>query len=66
MLCLMRRKGEKIYVGEDIVFTILSIDRNRVRVGIDAPKSVTIYREEIYERIKYEQPTAATGGDDAP
>lgn len=51
MLILTRKVGEKLIINDDIVVTILEFKGNQVRVGIDAPKDVTIYREEIYERI---------------
>ena len=56
MLILTRRVGEKLIVdlGDDqtITFTVLGVKGNQVRVGIDAPKSVPVHREEIYNRIK--------------
>ena len=47
MLVLSRRLGEKIYVGEDIVITIVDIDRGKIRIGIEAPRDVPIYRHEL-------------------
>ena len=47
MLVLSRKLGEKIVIGGDIVVTIVKIDNNQVRLGIEAPKEVSIYREEI-------------------
>ena len=49
MLLLSRRIGERIMVGHDIVITVNAIDGNQVRLGIDAPKQMTILREEIYK-----------------
>lgn len=49
MLILLRKTGEKIVINDDISITLLGIDKNRARIGIDAPKSIAIYREEIYE-----------------
>ena len=54
MLILMRRPGETVMIGDDIVITVLGVARNRVRIGIKAPKDVPVHREEIYERIKHE------------
>lgn len=47
MLVLSRKLGEKIMIGNDIVLTIVKIDRNQIRLGIEAPGDVPIYREEI-------------------
>jgi carbon storage regulator len=51
MLILTRRVGETIRIGEDVVVTVLGVKGNQVRVGVDAPRSVEVHREEIYERI---------------
>ena len=55
MLILTRRVGETVMIGNDVTVTILGVKGNQVRVGINAPKSVGVHREEIYERIKREQ-----------
>lgn len=47
MLILTRRSNERIFIGDDIVLSILAIEGNRVKLGIDAPKDVPILREEI-------------------
>lgn len=52
MLILSRRVGETIIVGDDVNLTILGINGNQVRVGINAPKSISVHREEVYRRIK--------------
>ena len=54
MLILTRRVGETVMIGNDVTVTILGVKGNQVRVGINAPKSVAVHREEIYERIKRE------------
>jgi carbon storage regulator len=55
MLILTRRVGEKIIIGNDVTCTVLGVKGTQVRVGITAPKNVTVHREEIYERIKQGQ-----------
>lgn len=60
MLILTRRVGETLMIGEDITVTVLGVKGNQVRVGIEAPKSVAVHRQEIYERIKEEQKEANT------
>jgi carbon storage regulator len=47
MLVLSRKLGEKIIIGDNIVITIVKIDRNQIRIGIEAPQDVPVYREEI-------------------
>jgi carbon storage regulator len=47
MLVLSRKLGQRFQVGEEIRVTIVKIDRNSVRIGIEAPNDVTVYREEI-------------------
>jgi carbon storage regulator len=47
MLVLSRKLGEKIVIGDNIVVTVVKIDRNQIRLGIEAPHEVPVYREEI-------------------
>lgn len=47
MLVLSRKLGEKIVIGDNIVVTVVKIDRNQIRLGIEAPHDVSVYREEI-------------------
>ena len=54
MLVLTRRPGESIVVGENIVVTVIEIKGGQVRIGIDAPRDIDVYREEIYEQVKQE------------
>lgn len=58
MLILMRRTGETVYFGDTITMTVLGVKGNQVRMGFNAPKSVEIHREEIYERNKRRQQEA--------
>jgi carbon storage regulator len=55
MLILTRRVGETVMIGNEVTVTVLGVKGNQVRIGINAPKSVAVHREEIYERIKREQ-----------
>ena len=61
MLVLTRKKGQALVIGNDIELTIIDIQGDQVRLGIDAPRSVTIHRKEIYEEIKNENLSAAAG-----
>jgi len=55
MLVLTRRVGETLIVGNDVSVTILGVKGNQIRIGVNAPKDVTVHREEIYERIQRAQ-----------
>ena len=52
MLVLTRKLGESITIGEDVQIVIIDIDKYQVKLGIDAPKKIEIYRKELYEKIK--------------
>ncbi|MBV53855.1 MAG: carbon storage regulator [Coxiellaceae bacterium] len=54
MLILTRRIGEAVVIGDDVKLTVLGVRGNQVRLGIDAPKNVSVHREEIYDRIAQE------------
>lgn len=55
MLVLSRRKQESLVIGDNITITVLGIDGNQVRIGIDAPKDVPVHRTEVAARIANEQ-----------
>ncbi|NQY50499.1 MAG: carbon storage regulator CsrA [Colwellia sp.] len=59
MLILTRRINETLIIGDDVKITVLNIQGNQVRIGIDAPKSVSVHREEIYNKIQEEKGVAA-------
>ncbi|MCG3200691.1 MAG: Carbon storage regulator [Gammaproteobacteria bacterium] len=72
MLILTRRVGESLMIGDEISVTVLGVKGNQVRLGVNAPKTVAVHREEIYQRIQQEKaeghsPPVAAGGpeDDA-
>jgi carbon storage regulator len=58
MLILTRRIGEIIVIGESIRVVVVAVSGGAVRLGINAPKEVTVHRQEVYERIKGAQPGA--------
>jgi len=73
MLILTRRVGERIVINDEIVITIVEAGRDSVRIGVEAPRSVTVHRHEVWEQIASENEaarnadiTGITGGDTAP
>jgi carbon storage regulator len=55
MLVLSRKKDEKIIIGDNITLMVIEIRGDKVRLGIDAPKDVSVHREEVYNAIKRER-----------
>ena len=60
MLALSRKANESIIIGNDIEITVLEVKGEQVKIGIKAPKSVPVYREEVYTQIKEANKEAAT------
>ncbi|MFI3257558.1 MAG: carbon storage regulator CsrA [Spirochaetales bacterium] len=60
MLILSRKLNEKIKIGEDITLTILEIRGDQVKIGVEAPKDIKVFRQEVYESIQKENMAAAT------
>lgn len=63
MLILTRRVGETLMVGDDVTVTVLGVKGNQVRIGVNAPKDVSVHREEIYQRIQKEKAEADRSAD---
>jgi carbon storage regulator len=55
MLILTRRVGETLMVGDEVTVTVLGVKGNQVRIGVNAPKEVSVHREEIYQKIQQEK-----------
>lgn len=63
MLVLTRKVGERILIGDNIVVQVVEFNRGNVKLGIEAPETVSIFRYEVYERIQEENRCAAKAGD---
>ena len=57
MLVLTRKLGETIMVGDDVKVTIIGVQGNQIKLGITAPKTIAVHREEVYHKIQKEQVT---------
>lgn len=60
MLILTRRLGETLMIGDEVTVTVLGVKGNQIRLGINAPKSVAVHREEIYARVVQERDSRQT------
>ena len=58
MLILTRRVGETLMIGDEVTVTVLGVKGNQVRIGVNAPKDVSVHREEIYHQLKPQQALA--------
>ena len=59
MLVLTRKVGQRVFIGNDFVVTVLDVRGDRIRLGFDCPAQTPVHREEIYQRIQEQQKTAA-------
>jgi carbon storage regulator len=66
MLVLSRKKDEKIIIGDNITVMVIEIRGDKVRLGIEAPKEITVHRQEVYDAIKREQVEKRDISIDAP
>jgi carbon storage regulator len=66
MLVLSRKKDEKIVIGDNITVMVIEIRGDKVRLGIEAPKEITVHRQEVYDAIKREQVEKRDISIDAP
>ena len=60
MLIITRRAGQKIMLGDDVTVHVMEVVGNSVRIGVEAPKSLPVYREEIWAAVKEENQASAT------
>ncbi|HCY85166.1 MAG TPA: carbon storage regulator [Desulfobacteraceae bacterium] len=61
MLILTRKVGESIVIGDDIVIKVVETGKNNIRIGIDAPREITVLRQEVYESIQQENILSSKG-----
>lgn len=65
MLVLTRRVGQSIVIGDDVVVTVLEVRGDQVRVGVSAPRDVTVHRQEVFDELQEANRSAASPSPDA-
>ena len=66
MLIITRKPGEKIMLGDDVTIEVIEVSGSSVRIGIAAPRSLPVYREEIWAAVKEENAASAASADALP
>lgn len=64
MLILTRRSGESLYLGDNIKVTVLSVQGKQIKLGLEVPRDMTVYREEVYKRVQEQNRLAVESKDD--
>ena len=64
MLILTRRPGESLHLGDDIKITVLNVQGKQIKLGLDVPKDMVVYREEVYVRVQEQNRQALESKDD--
>jgi carbon storage regulator len=66
VLIVSRKAGEQVMIGDDVVVTVVEVSGQTVRLGIEAPRSLPVYRAELWASVRDENRAAAASADDAP
>jgi carbon storage regulator len=66
VLIITRKEGEKVMIGDDVVVTVVEVNGNTIRLGIDAPRALPVYREELWAAVRDENRAAASAPAELP